>query len=192
MSNEPPAPARTNLKPWLEFGPLVVFLLVNARWGLLTATAVLVPLSLVALIVSWRRDGKVAPMALFGTLAVLVFGGISLLLHDEELFKLKLTVVYCLLGIVLLVGHLRGKAPIRAVLGANLALTDEGWRRLTVRFTCFCFFLALLNEVMRRWLSSDAWAIFKVLGVSALLFGFMLAQAPLLAKHAPPESEPGA
>jgi len=191
MPNDPPRAPRTNLKPWLEYGPLVVFLIVNLRWGLLPATAALVPLSLVALLASWKLEGRVSRMALFGTLAVLVFGGLSLLLHDENLIKIKLTVVYGLLGSVLGIGLLRGKSLIRAVLGAHLPLSDEGWRALTVRFTVLCFFVALLNEVVRRQLSSDGWVNFKVFGVTGLTFVFMLAQAPLLARHAPREPEPG-
>ena len=192
MPSSPPSPARTRLKPWLEYGPLVVFLVVNIKWGLLPATAALVPLSLVALLVSWRLEGKVSRMALFGTLAVLVFGGLSLWLHDENLIKIKLTVVYGLLGGVLGIGLLRGKSLIREVLGAHLPLTDEGWRKLTARFVVLCFFLALLNEVLRRWLSSDAWVYFKVFGVTGLTVVFLVAQAPMLAKHAPREPESSA
>lgn len=190
MPTSTPPPARTRLKPWLEYGPLVVFLVVNFKWGLLPATAALVPLSVLALFVSWRLEGTVSRMALFGTVAVLVFGGLSLFLHDENLIKIKLTVIYGLLGGVLGIGLLRGKSLIRELLGAHLPLTDEGWRKLTVRFMGLCFFLALLNEVVRRQLSSDAWVTFKVFGVSGLMFVFMLAQTPMLAKHSP--KEPGA
>lgn len=192
MPTSTPSPTRTRLKPWLEYGPLVVFLVVNIKWGLLPATAALVPLSLVALLVSWRLEGTVSKMALFGTLAVLVFGGLSLILHDENLIKIKITVVYGLLAGVLGVGLLRGKSLIKEVLGAHLPLTDEGWRKLTARFIVLCVFLALLNEVLRRQLSSDGWGYFKVFGVTGLTFVFMLAQAPLLAKHAPREPESGA
>jgi intracellular septation protein len=189
MSTSTPPPARTRLKPWLEYGPLLVFLVVNFRWGLLPATAVLVPLSVLALFVSWRLEGKVSRMALFTTLALLVFGGLSLVFRDENFVKIKLTVIYGLLGGVLGVGLLRGKSLIREVLGAHLPLTDEGWRKLTVRFMGLCFFLALLNEVVRRQLSSDAWVNFKVFGVSALMFVFMLAQTPMLKRHTPKEPE---
>lgn len=192
MPTSTPSPARTRLKPWLEYGPLLVFLLVNIKWGLLPATAALVPLSVVALLVSWKLEGTVSRMALFGTIAVLVFGGFSLIFRDENLIKIKLTVIYGLLGGVLGIGLLRGKSLIREVLGAHLPLTDEGWRKLTVRFMGFCFFLALLNEVVRRQLSSDAWVNFKVFGVSGLMFVFMLAQTPMLSKHALKEPEAGA
>jgi intracellular septation protein len=192
MPSSPPSPARTRLKPWLEYGPLVVFLVVNIKWGLLPATAALVPLSVVALLVSWKLEGKVSRMALFGTLVLLVFGGLSLLLHDENVVKIKLTVIYGLLGAVLGIGLLRGKSLIRVVLGGHLPLTEVGWRKLTARFVGLCFFLALLNEVVRRLLSSDAWVNFKVFGVSGLMIVFMLAQAPLLAKHSLEEPEAGA
>jgi intracellular septation protein len=192
MSNGPSSPIRTNIKPWLEYGPLVVFLVVNFKWGLLPATAALVPLSLVALFGLWKLEGRVSRMALFGTLAVLVFGGLALVFRDENVVKIKLTVIYGLLGLVLWIGLLRGKSLIREVLGAHLPLSDEGWRKLTVRFVWLCFFVALLNEVVRRRLSSDAWVNFKVFGVTGLTFVFMVAQAPLLAKHSPKEPDSGA
>jgi len=184
MPTDAPPPARTKLKPWLEFGPLGVFLLVNAKWGLLPATAALVPLSLVALLLLWKLEGHVPKVTLIGTVALLVFGGLSLVLHDEELVKLKLTAIYALLGLVLAVGLARGKAPIRAVLGASLAMSDAGWRLLTARTMVFCFVLALLNEVLRRALSSDHWVYFKVFGVTGLTFVFLLAQTPLISRHA--------
>lgn len=190
MPDAPPPPARTKLKPWLEYGPLGVFLAVNWKWGLLPATAVLVPLSVFALALLWKLEGHVPKLALIGTAALLVFGGLSLALHDEELVKLKLTAIYSLLGGVLAVGLLRGKAPIRAVLGANLALDDAGWRHLTARTMAFCFFLALLNEVLRRMLSSDQWVTFKVFGVTGLTFVFLLAQSPLITRHAADEGPP--
>lgn len=192
MSNAAPPPPRTNLKPWLELGPLLVFFAVNWKWGLLPATAVLVPLSLLALVLTWKLFGSVSPLTLFLTLALLVFGGLSLLLHDEELLKLKLTAVYLLLGLVQLVGHLRGRAPIRTVLGSSLALTEQGWRLLSVRTMLFCFVLAGLNEVLRRVLSSDGWVNFKVFGVTGASFLFLLAQTPLVTKHASKPPEPSA
>jgi intracellular septation protein len=193
MPTDAPPPTRTKLKPWLEFGPLGVFLLVNAKWGLLPATAVLVPLSLLALVLLWKLEGHVPKLTLIGTVALLVFGGLSLALHDEELVKLKLTAIYGLLGLVLAIGLARGKAPIRAVLGANLAMTHAGWRLLTARTMVFCFVLALLNEVLRRVLSSDQWVTFKVFGVTGLTFVFLLAQAPLISRHATDEdSKPAA
>ena len=66
-------------------------------------------------------------------------------------------------------------------------MDEAGWRKLTARTMVFCFALALLNEVLRRVLSSDQWVYFKVFGVTGLTFVFLLAQAPLISRHATDE-----
>jgi len=192
-SSPPPASPAPGLKAALDFGPLLIFFVANARWGLLAATAVLIPLSVVALVVSWRLEGRIPRIALFGTLAVVVFGSLTLILADETFIKLKLTILYSLFGLALGIGLLRKRSLLQDLLGSNLHLTEAGWRILTIRFTFFFFFLALLNEVLRRVLSTDAWVNFKVFGVTGASLVFLLLQAPVLEKHAPrePDEEPG-
>jgi len=189
MASDAPARPPHRLKPLLDFGPLLVFFAVNARWGLLPATGVLVPLSVVALLASWRLEGEVSRIALFGTVAVVVFGGLTLWLRDETFIKVKLTVIYGLLGGVLAVGLLRGKLLLKDLLGRDFRMTETGWRVITQRFMLFFFALAALNEVLRRVLSSDGWVWFKFPGVVVATFVFTLLQAPLLKKHALEEHE---
>jgi len=184
MDSPPPGPSAARLKPILDFGPLLVFFGVNAKWGLLPATAALIPLSVVALVVSWRLEGKVSRIALFGTVAVIVFGGLTLLLKDETFIKVKLTILNAALGLALGIGLLRKKSLLKGLLGANMSLTDEGWHRLTVRFMGFFFGLAAANEVLRRTLSTDAWVNFKVFGVLGATLVFLLFQTKLLERHA--------
>jgi intracellular septation protein len=189
MASGDPAPRPSKLKPLLDFGPLLVFFAVNARWGLLPATGALIPLSVAALFLSWKLEGEVSRVALFGTIAVIVFGGLTLALHDDSFIKVKLTVLNAAFGLALLAGLLRRKSLLKALLGSNLRLTDAGWRLLTLRFALFFFFLAGLNEVLRRTLSTDAWVSFKVFGVIGATLVFTLLQAPLLQKHALEEPE---
>jgi intracellular septation protein len=189
MDSGTPPPTNSRLKPLLDFGPLLAFFLVNAKWGLLAATAALVPLSVLAMATSWKLEGQVSRVALFGTVAVIVFGGLTLVFRDETFIKVKLTVLNALFGLVLGVGLLRGKSLLKELLGSNLRLTDEGWRLLTLRFTLFFFALAGLNEVLRRTLSTPGWAAFKVFGVIGATLLFTLLQTPLISKHALEEGE---
>jgi intracellular septation protein len=189
MDSGPPAQQHSKLKPLLDFGPLLVFFAVNVKWGLLAATGALIPLSVIALAVSWKLEGRVSRVALFGTLAVIVFGGLTLAMKDETFIKVKVTVLNALFGLTLGVGLLRGKSLLKALLGSSLRLTDAGWRLLTLRFTLFFFFLAGLNEVLRRTLSTPDWVTFKVFGVLGATFLFTLLQAPLIQKHALQEGE---
>lgn len=190
MDSGPPAPTPSRYKPVLDFGPLFVFFLVNAKWGLLPATGALIPLSIVALFVSWKLEGRVSRLALYGTLAVILFGGLTLILHDETFIKVKLTILNALLGLVLLVGLVRKKPILKELLGSGMRMTEAGWQLLTLRFALFFFFLAILNEVLRRTLSTDAWVNFKVFGVLGATLVFSFLQAPLLQKHALDDPEP--
>jgi intracellular septation protein len=184
MDSGAPAPPRSRLRPLLDFGPLLVFFVVNLRFGLLAATAVLVPLSVVALYLSWRLEGRVARVALYGTVAVFLFGGLTLAFGDATFIKVKVTVINALLGGILVVGLVRRKPLLKDLMGQELRLSDAGWHQLSLRFALFFFFLAGLNEVLRRVLSDDAWATFKVFGIIGATLLFTLLQAPLLQRHA--------
>jgi intracellular septation protein len=76
---------------------------------------------------------------------------------------------------------------LRMVLGSSFRLDDAGWRKLTLRWIGFFLFLALVNEVARRALSTQAWATFKVFGVLGLTLVFSLLQMPLIRRHELPE-----
>jgi len=179
---------RPALRFWLDFGPLLLFFVANKLWGILGATAVLVPASLIAIGLSWKLERRVSRAALVGAVCVLVFGGLTLLFRNEAFIQIKVTVINLLLAAILGAGLLRGKSLLRGLFGDAFRLSDQGWRVLTLRFALFFLFLAGANEVARRVLSTDAWVNFKVFGVLGLTLLFTFAQAPLLEKHAAEES----
>jgi intracellular septation protein len=63
-------------------------------------------------------------------------------------------------------------------------LTEEGWRKLTLRWAIFFFALAVLNEIVWRNTSTDTWVNFKVFGFLPLTLLFGALQYPLLQKYA--------
>ena len=189
MDSRPDVRPRSPWKPLLDFGPLLVFFAVNWKWGLVAATGALVPVSVIALVASWRLEGRVSRIALYGTLAVIVFGTLTLALRDEDFIKVKVTAINALLGGILAIGLARKKPLLKELLGQDLRMTDAGWQRLTLRFTLFFFALAAVNEVLRRQLSDDAWVSFKTFGVIGATIVFTLFQGPLIQKHAAEETE---
>ena len=141
-----------------------------------------------ALVVSYVMTRHLPVMPMVTAIIVLVFGSLTLVLHDEHFIKLKPTIIYLLFGGVLLGGLAFGKPLLSMVFDSVFHLTDEGWRKLTVRWALFFFALAVLNEIVWRTQSTDVWVSFKVFGVVPLTFLFGALQYPLLTKYAAPEA----
>jgi intracellular septation protein len=171
------------LKLALEVGPLVVFFLANQRAGIFAATGLFMGAVLVSLVVSYVLTRHLPVMPMVSAVVVLVFGGLTLWLHDEQFIKLKPTIVNSLFGAALLGGLALGRPLLPLVLDTVFQLTDEGWRKLSFRWGLFFFVLAALNEVVWRTQTTDVWVNFKVFGIMPLTLVFALAQTPLILRH---------
>jgi intracellular septation protein len=210
-------PARPQLNPWLklalDLGPLLLFFFANAKpalfepWlapiipeavqtgeraGIFVATAVFMVAIVVALLVSYGLTRRLPMMALVSAVVVVVFGGATLVFQNETFIKLKPTIIYLLFTTVLLGGLIFRKPLLAAVFDQVFHLTEEGWRKLTVRWALFFLVLAILNELVWRTQSTDTWVTFKVFGVAPLTFLFAALQYPLLVRYdATPKDEAG-
>jgi intracellular septation protein len=172
------------LKLALDLGPLALFFFANSRYGIFAATATFMVAVLAALAASYVLTRHLPIMPVVTAIIVLVFGGLTLILHNDLFIKIKPTILYALFGAVLLGGLLFGKSFLGIVFDSLFHLTEEGWRKLTVRWALFFFALAVLNEIVWRNASTDAWVDFKVFGVLPLTFLFGALQYPLLRKYA--------
>ena len=179
--------ARKELSPGLklliEAGPLLAFFLVNAKWGIFAGTAVYMVAASAAMLASWLLIRRVAIMPVVALVFVLAFGALTIWLHDDTFIKIKVTLINALFGAILLVGLALGRLWLKLIMGEALEMDDEGWRKLTLRWGLFFLFLAGLNEVVWRSVSTDAWVNFKVFGLLPITFVFAFAQAPLMQKH---------
>jgi intracellular septation protein len=172
------------LKLGLDIGPLLLFFVANSRLGIFAGTAVFMVAVVAALGISYAMTRHWPVMPVVSAVIVLVFGGLTLILHDETFIKVKPTIIYALFGGALLVGYFFDKPLLEIVFDSVFHITDEGWRKLTLRWAGFFLFLAVLNEVVWRTQSTDFWVNAKVFGFMPLTFIFGALQVPLLMKYA--------
>lgn len=178
------AAAPSILKIALDLGPLLLFFAVNALYGIFAATAAFMAATVVSLAASRLLTGKFAMMPLVTAVFVVVFGGLTLWLHNETFIKIKPTVIYLLFAAVLMGGLALNRVFLHDLLHEALDLTDAGWRMLTRRWAVFFVVLAVLNEAVWRNVSTDAWVSFKVFGLVPLTFVFAALQVGLIQRHA--------
>src|SRR6516164_1535992 len=162
------------LKLVLDLGPLLLFFLANSRPALFLP---LVSPILPADIASGGRTGIFVATAVF-MVAVVVALAVSYAL-TRHLPVMPLVTAVIVLAV--------GKSLLGMVFDSVFHLTEEGWRKLTLRWALFFFALAILNEIVWRSQTTDVWVSFKVFGVVPLTFLFAALQYPLLTRYAAPE-----
>jgi intracellular septation protein len=204
--------AAPGLRMALEYGPLLVFFAVNFlapaaatmrlvaastsflseldRAGalviarIIVATAAFMLATVVAMIVSRVKLGRVSPMLWISGAFVVVFGGLTVYFHDPKFIQMKPTFVYAMFAAVLGFGLLTGRPLLQGLLGAAYpGLTAEGWRKLTRNWALFFLAMAALNEGVWRSTNWDFWVGFKLWGAIPLTLLFALANVPMLLRH---------
>lgn len=200
--------AERKINPWLkiglELGPVIAFFVAFSRLkdqsvtiggtaydGFIVATAAFIPLMIAATVLLWWLTGRLALMQIVTLVLVVVFGGLSVWFNDKHFFKMKPTIIYLLFAGLLGWGLMRGKSYLALVMEEVMPLTHEGWMILTRRLTAFFLGLAVLNEVIWRTMSDEAWVNFKTFGLTAAVFLFFLAQGGLMRRHGTGEDKPG-
>ena len=182
-SDSSSSPAEKKHRPILEYGPLVLFFITNYFAGIMWGTGVLVIATVIALTLSWIWDRRIPMMALFGGVAVALFGGLTIFFNDPVFIKIKPTVISLLIAAVLAGGQIIGRNPLKAMLSNQLQLSAVGWRQVTWIWVLMFVVSAAANEIAWRNLSDDGWVTFKAFGLTGISMGFALMTLPIMKRH---------
>jgi intracellular septation protein len=166
-----------------ELGPLIVFFVANAKFNLFVATGAFMVAIVAAMIASYVVVRHIPIMAIVTAVIVLVFGTLTLVLHDETFIKVKPTIIYGLFAAILGGGLLFGRSFIAILFNQMFNLTPKGWRILTMRWALFFLGMAVLNEIIWRTQSTDFWVAFKAFGAVPITMVFAITQMPVIKRY---------
>ena len=170
------------LKLGLDLGPLLIFFVAIARFDIFVATASFMVAMVAALAIGFSIERKISVMPLITLALVMVFGGLTLWLHDAYFIRIKPTILYMMFFVMLLAGLAYNRLFLKMLMGHSLDLPDSAWRILTWRWAMFFLVLAIANEFLWRNFSDQTWAAAKI-GFFVVTFLFALAQTPFLLRH---------
>jgi intracellular septation protein len=172
------------MKLLFDLFPVILFFVAFKFFGIYIATAVAIAATFVQIGWVWYRRRKVDNMLWVSLGVIVVFGGATLLLHDETFIKWKPTVLYWLFGAALLIAELGfRKNLIKAMMEKQMALPDVVWRKLLMSWVGFFAVMGVLNLYVAFNFSTDAWVNFKLFGGMGLILAFVVLQALMLSKY---------
>jgi intracellular septation protein len=121
-----------------------------------------------------------------------VFGGLTLILQDDTFIKWKPTIVYWLLGALVLGSQWIGRRTlVERLLSQQISLPAAVWARQNLSWGLFFVALGGLNLYVAFYYRlelaaaerQEFWVNFKVFGLLGLTLVFLLIQGALMARH---------
>ena len=172
------------MKLLLDFFPIALFFVAFKLWGIYVATGVAIVATIAQ--IAWLRysTGKIEPMQWLSLGIIVLFGGATILAHDDTFIKWKPTVLYWLMGGTLAGGMLFFRRNfVKSLMGAQLQLPDAAWRAMNWSWTGFFAVMGVLNLWVAFNYDTNTWVNFKLFGGIGLMILFIVAQALYLGRY---------
>jgi intracellular septation protein len=167
-----------------DFLPIVVFFAVYKLLGIYTATAAAILISLFQVISYWLKHRSLPSIQLISLILILLFGGSTLLFHNELFIKWKPTALYWLLACAALITQYFGKKPlIQHLLETNITLPRQIWFSLNRNWVIFFTLMGGINLWVAYSFDTNTWVNFKLFGFLGITFLFILIQAIYLGRY---------
>jgi intracellular septation protein len=172
------------MKLLLDFFPILLFFAAFKFAGIYAATAIAIVATILQIGYLRYKTGKVEPMQWISLGVIVLFGGATLISHNDTFIKWKPTVLYWLMGSALLIGQLVFKKNLlKSLMGAQMDLPEDAWRLTQWSWVGFFAVMGCLNLWVAFNYDTDTWVNFKLFGGMGLMFVFVIAQALVLSRY---------
>ena len=171
------------MKLLIDFFPILLFFGAFKYYDIYVGTAVLMAATVVQTALIYWMDRRLQTMHKITLALVLLFGTLTLTLHDDRFIKWKPTVLYAAMAIGLAVSiWVMKKNFLKIMLGSQLALPEAVWKKLNLIWVGYCIFMAAINGYVAAYYSTEDWVNFKLWGY-AFPLAFIVAQGFYIAPH---------
>jgi intracellular septation protein len=178
------------MKQIIEFIPVLLFFVVYKFYDIYIATLAMIAATLVQVTIDlfWHR--KIETMRWVTLALVVILGGATVYLRDEQYLKWKLSIIEWLFGLAFLGSQFIGDKPfVERMMSNSLTLPPTIWRRLNLLWAAFFTSVGFINVYVMRNYSTDDWVHFKTFGVPILMLVFIVLQVVFLYKYIPDTEE---
>lgn len=178
------------MKQLFEFTPIILFFIAFKLYDIYVATAVVIVATIIQVIVTWAIEKKVKVMQWITLGLILVMGGATIYLQDEQFIKWKLTIIEWLFGLAFLGSQFLGKKTfVERMMGSSLELPSHVWKKLNSLWAIFFIGVGFINIYVMQNFNTDDWVTFKTFGVPSLMIIFIILQMVFLYKYLPETEE---
>ena len=177
------------MKLLFDFFPIILFFVAFKFGGIYVATGVAIAATFAQIGWVWFKGRRVEPMLWVSLVIVVLFGGATLLLHNDTFIKWKPTVLYWVFAVVLVGGQvLFRKNFIRQLLGTQMDLPAVAWARLNWSWAGYFAIMGIVNIWVAYHYSTAVWVDFKLFGSLGLTLVFAVIQSLMIARYLPQKS----
>jgi intracellular septation protein len=182
-----------------DLGPALVFFLsyrhadkngvpdwaagVAGEQAIMFATLVFLPAAVAGFAFSWFKERQVSPLGVFSFIMIGVFSGLALWLKNDIFIKMRPTLIYALMGSILLGSVAFKRNVLKALMGGAVHMADQHWQGLATRAGIMYLCLSALNETIWRTQPEATWVTYNTWGDFAINMVFWIVNMVMLAKH---------
>ena len=172
-----------NMKFLFDLFPVVLFFIFYKIYDIYIATAVLMASTYGQIILLYMFKKKIEKVLIFTAIVITLFGGMTLFFQSNVFIMWKPSIIYWVFGLTILVADkFYNKNLVQMSLGSQVKLEKKYWKNLLWSTALFFIFLGFLNIYIAQNFNEDTWVNFKLFGMTAILFLYIISITVYIAK----------
>ena len=172
------------MKLLFDLFPIVLFFIAYKMYDIYTATAVIIVATIAQVTYFYLKHKRVEKMHIITLGLIILLGGLTLILQDEDFIKWKPTIVNWGFALAFLGSHYIGQKPIiQRMMDQAISLPELIWGRLSWLWIFFFILSGVVNLYVAFNYDTDTWVNFKLFGLMGMTIVFIILQGIYISRY---------